>query len=32
MTNHRRIGRIFLGFVLVCSWAILWLLAELVRR
>lgn len=32
MNHHRRIGRIFLGFVLVCCGAILWLLAELVRR
>jgi hypothetical protein len=32
MTRHRRIGFIFLGFVLACCGAILLLFAELIRR
>lgn len=32
MTRHRRIGFIFLGFVLTCTGTILLLLAEFFRR
>lgn len=32
MIRHRRIGFIFLGFILLCSGAIVWLLAEFFRR